>query len=69
MQYSLYAFIPIAVLLAIALVVAAISFWPSRRREIATISEKPRRSAEIIYFPVRPQPASAAPEPRIYREG
>jgi hypothetical protein len=67
MQYSIYAFIPFGVLLAIAFVAAPISLWPrARRRQIGTISNQPRRSAEILYFPSRRAPAPAA---RHYRKG
>jgi len=70
MQYSLYAFIPCGFLLGIALAVALISFWPgSRRRKVETISNKPRRSAEIIYFPTRRESAPALPVTRGYLKG
>jgi hypothetical protein len=70
MQYSLYAFIPFGFLFGIALIAALISFWPkARRRKVETVSNKPRRSAEIIAFPGRREQVSAMPAARSYRKG
>jgi hypothetical protein len=70
MQYSLYAFIPLGVLLGTALIAVSFSLWPGlRRRKAATISNKPRRSAEIISFPGRREQVLPMPAARGFRAG
>jgi hypothetical protein len=72
MQYSLYAFIPLAVLAATALIPAAISLWPGRRRRdlpgAALVVDKQPQSAEIFQFPSRPRLLAAA-DPARLRQG
>jgi hypothetical protein len=57
MQYSLYAFIPFGILVAIALIAAGIALWPGKRRRVLSLTtllaDKPRSSAEILNFPSR----------------
>jgi hypothetical protein len=72
MQYSLYAFIPLGLLTATALIAAAISLWPGRRRRDlpspASVVKKQPQSAEIFQFQPRPKLLPAADASRL-RQG
>lgn len=70
MIYSLYAFIPVCVLIGIAFISGLISLWPGGRRpDIALAPKQPRPSAEILHFPSRREPAATASATRSYRNG
>jgi len=57
-HFSIYAFVPFAVLLGTACIAGAISAWVAFAGR-APRRKAPVRSAEILYFPV-PKPAQPA---------